>query len=115
MTSPPAVWIPAHLVLYLLLDVATLAVFDGRGGVAADLAWGLPLHLGGLVLAACALMLLRAAADLSWRRFRLTAAGVFVLPAAALSLLLSGGDGMALVAVLPMHLLMSLLVLQPRP
>ena len=47
-------------------------------------------------------------------RFRLAAVGVFVLPAAALALVLSR-DVSTLPAVLPMHLLMGLLVLQPRP
>jgi hypothetical protein len=122
MASPPIVWISAYLLLYLALDIATVAVLDAPGSVAVvapgsvavDIAWSLPLHLGALMLAALALMLLRTAADQSWRRFRLAAVGVFVLPAAALSLLLTGGDATALLAVLPMHLLMGLLILQPR-
>jgi hypothetical protein len=113
--APPGVWISLHLLLYAVLDTATVVVVDGPAGAGADLGWGLPLHLGALVLAAVALMFLRAVGDLSRLRFRVAAVGVFVVPAAAVTLLLSRGDATTLVAVLPMHLLMGLLVLQPRP
>lgn len=114
-TAPPAVWIGFHLLLYAILDAATLTVLDGPAQAPADFGWGLPLHLGALVLAAVALMLLRTAADLSRARFRVAAVAIFVVPAAAIALVFSGGDATTPATVLPMHLLMGLLVVRPRP
>ena len=119
-----------HLVLYLALDLATLASLNAME-TSGDLpivskaliailhafvavAWTLPWHGAALLAAAGALILLRSLAGLRWFWFRSAAVAVFVVPAFLLALLLSTGDVAAFAVVLPMHILMGLLVVQPR-
>ncbi|GAA3925013.1 hypothetical protein [Actinoplanes auranticolor] len=124
------VWLLVHLSLYFVLDLATLAALNAPevspdldlaskvlvAGVHAFIAvcWAAPLHGAALLLAAGALALLRSCAGLRWYWFRLAALAVFVMPALLLSLLLSAGNLAASLAVLPMHVLMGLVVVQPR-
>jgi hypothetical protein len=123
------VWLPLHLLLYFTLDLATLAALNAPE-VSSDLhiaskvlvvgvhvfiavCWAAPLHGAALLLAAGALALLRSWAGLRWLWFRTAALAVFVVPAPLLALLLSGEMATSL-ALLPMHVLMGLLVVQPR-
>ncbi|GAA2887654.1 hypothetical protein Acy02nite_82350 [Actinoplanes cyaneus] len=118
-----------HLLLYFTLDLATLAVLNATE-ITSDLhgaskvlvvgvhvliavCWAAPLHGVALLLAAGALALLRAWAGLRWYWFRIAALAVFVVPALVLSLVLTGDTATSL-AVLPMHVLMGLAVVQPR-
>ncbi|WP_250006367.1 hypothetical protein [Actinoplanes sp. M2I2] len=115
--------------LYFTLDLATLAVLNATV-VSSDLhvaskvlvvgvhvfiavCWAAPLHGAALLLAAGALALLRSWAGLRWYWFRLAALAVFVVPALVLTLVLTG-DTATLLAVLTMHVLMALLLVQPR-
>lgn len=123
------VWLAVHLLLYFALDLATLATLGALevGGdlgaisqlravvvdVSVAVSWGLPLHGAGLLLAAGALVLLRSLAGLRWFWFRLAALAVFGLPALLAALLLSSGDVATVLVVLPMHIVMGLLVVQP--
>ncbi|XVV12385.1 hypothetical protein ACQP2X_47585 [Actinoplanes sp. CA-131856] len=128
--APPWVWVTLHLALYAALDVGAMAALAASGGlpdivaasggqpdivaaVAVSIAWGLPLHVALLALAAAALMVLRICQEQRWFRFRLSALAVFVLPAASLAWLLSSGDVAVLCAVTAWHLVMALLVVQP--
>ena len=124
------VWLPVHLVLYFALDLATLAALsapgvDGDLPVAAKVlvvgldalvavCWAAPFHGAALLLAAGALALLRSWAGLRWFWFRTAAVAVFVVPASLVAFLLSAGDPTVSVAVLVMHVLMGLSVVQPR-
>ena len=123
------VWMLVHLSLYFTLDLATLAVLNATE-VSSDLhvaskvlvvgvhlfiavCWAAPLHGAALLLAAGALAFLRSWAALRWYWFRLAALAVFVVPALVLTLLLTG-DAATSLAVLTMHVLVGLLVVQPR-
>jgi hypothetical protein len=116
-------WLSLHLLLYIALDLGTLAVLaaadDGGPSIIGEVllaaVWTMPLHVTALVVAAGELIVLRAlAADRQRFWFRLAALGVFVLPALTVTLLGAAGDTTALLAVMPMHILMGLLVVQPR-
>lgn len=127
---PAYPWLPLHLLLYFVLDLATLAALSAidateRLPAAAQALlvvfevfvavwWALPFHGAALLLVAGVLAALRSLAHLRWWWFRLVALAAFVLPAYALALLLSGGDAAASLVVLPMHTLMGLVVVQPR-
>ncbi|MFC5006769.1 hypothetical protein ACFPIJ_54285 [Dactylosporangium cerinum] len=117
-------WLSMYVLVYVALDLGTLSILAAAEGdrasriigvVILGVVWTMPLHIAAVVLAAGELMLLRAvAADLQRFWFRLSALGVFVLPALALTLLGTAGDTRALLAVMPMHIVMGLLVVQPR-
>lgn len=121
----PRRWFPAHLLLYLGLDLATLAVLNA-GQVSGDLPvasrvlavgfhvvvgvwWTAPLHVAALVAAAGGLALLSLSAGLRPVPFRAVALAVFVLPALLLAAVVP-----AAVALVGMHVVMGLAVVRPR-
>lgn len=112
------VWVAVYLAVYTLLDVATFAVLAAAGTTGsvvgealAAVAWTLPLHVAALVVATGQLLLLRALSGRSRLGFRLIALGVFTAP----PLVLAAITGSPVLAwMLPMHLLMGLLVVQPH-
>ncbi|MGI5239656.1 hypothetical protein [Dactylosporangium sp. CA-139066] len=119
--APWCLWVFLHLALYLALDLGTLAVLVAAGGTGAPevfggalvtFVWTLPLHVAMLVVAVVQLMVLDVvSADLGRLAFRLTALGVFVVPAFGYAALIADpGYGDALRFVLPMHIAMGLLV-----
>jgi hypothetical protein len=90
--APSHVWLGLHLLLYFLLDLATLATLNT-----------MDTDSGGHVVSTV----------LRWYWFRVAALATFVTPALLLALLLSDGDVAAVQVVLPMHILMGLLVVRP--
>jgi pimeloyl-ACP methyl ester carboxylesterase len=116
-------WIAVHLGLYLALDLGTvlaLLVADGSpasawpAGVAVVVGWTLPLQVALLVVALVQLVVLDCLAlDLNRVAFRLAALAVFAGPAFGYAWLVADpGYWPALLAVLPMHVVMGLLVVQ---
>lgn len=114
-------WVAVYLAVYVVLDVAGLAVLaavespggpgPALGAALAAVGWTLPLHVAALVVATGQLLLLRALSGQSRLGFRLTALGVFVVPPA---LLLAVTWQPLMAWLLPMHVLMGLLVVQPH-
>lgn len=112
------VWLAVYVALYTAFDLASFAVLAAVepggtvvGETLAMVLWTLPVHLVMLLIATAQLLLLRALSGQSRLGFRLTALGVFVVP----PLLLLAATWMPLlVAMLPMHVLMGLLVVQPH-
>ena len=124
------VWLAAHLLLYFMLDLSTLAVLNASE-VSSELpgaskvlvvalhviiavCWAAPWHGAALLLAAGALVLLRSWAGLQRHWFRMSAVAVFAAPALLLAFLLAAGDPATSLAVILMHVLMGLSVVQPR-
>ncbi|AEV85451.1 hypothetical protein ACWT_4429 [Actinoplanes sp. SE50] len=124
------VWLSLHLLLYFMLDVATLTALSAPevggglhfaskalylfGLVLTSVLWPLPLQSAALLLAVGALAILRSGAGLPRPWFRIAAVSVFLILPLLLALLLSPGDSAPFLQVLPMHILMGLLVVQPR-
>ena len=124
--ASPCPWLAVHLLLYVALSLGTAItsfLWTGEAtmrGVAAEvlvvIVWFAPVHLIVLLIATAELLLLRyLAIALNRVEFRMFAVIFFALPVPALSLLLTARYLSAFLTIAALHVLMGLLVVQPRP
>ena len=124
--ASPCPWLAVHLLLYVALSLGTAILYplwtsettlrNVIGQLPVVIVWFAPVHVIILLVATGELLLLRhLAIALNRVEFRLVAVIFFALPVPLLCLLVMADFVSTLLTVVALHVLMGLLVVQPRP